>query len=147
MALSKRGLQRLKDDEGFRLTMYKCTAGKCTVGWGHNLDTPISQAAADMILADDIKHVEQALSQYDWYKRLCTPSNRARQDAIINLAFNVGIAGLLNFKRMIRALSDPRRTRYDIAAYELLDSKYAYQVQARAIRLAHMLRTGEYVDG
>ena len=62
-----------------------------------------------------------------------------RQRALINLTFNIGIEAVLGFHKMLSALIQQD---YETAAKELLFSRYAVQVGARATRLAHMLRTG-----
>ena len=64
-----------------------------------------------------------------------------RQDVLISLTFNMGLPRLRGFVNMLAALSDQM---WDVAAKELLDSKYALQVGNRALELAAMIRTGEY---
>ena len=64
-----------------------------------------------------------------------------RQAVLVNMAFNLGIAGLLAFKRMLAACE---RGEYAAAAREMLDSVWAKQVGARAVRLAEQMRTGEW---
>ena len=59
------------------------------------------------------------------------------QDALINLSFNMGIARLLQFKRMLLALKNKHWIK---AADELLDSRYATQVGQRALDVAEMIR-------
>ena len=41
--------------EGKKLEMYMDTVGVPTIGYGHNLQTPISEKAAMQILEDDVK--------------------------------------------------------------------------------------------
>jgi len=55
------------------------------------------------------------------------------------MAFNLGVDGLLSFRRMILAVD---RGNYDQAAREMLNSKWTAQVFARAIRLAKMMKEG-----
>ena len=54
--------------------------------------------------------------------------------------FNLGITRPSLFKNMIVALSE---SRFDDAATEALDSKWARQVGQRAQTVAAMIRTGE----
>ena len=56
------------------------------------------------------------------------------------MAFNLGYAGLLQFRQMWSALE---RHDYDEAARQMLDSRWAQQVGRRATELAAMMRTGE----
>lgn len=55
------------------------------------------------------------------------------------MCFNVGVSGLLAFKRMLAACE---RGDYGRAAEEMLDSKWAKQVGGRADELARMMQEG-----
>ena len=48
-------LEQLKRDEGMRRTAYQDSLGVWTVGVGHNLAVPLSDAAIEQILADDVR--------------------------------------------------------------------------------------------
>lgn len=127
--------------EGLRLKPYKCPAGYLTIGVGRNLETKgISREEALFLLRNDIKEIERALSKYDWYTKL----DPIRQKVLIDMCFNLGLAGLLQFKRMIAALAAGD---YKRAADEMVDSAWYHQVGTRARRLVEMMRTGEdYTD-
>jgi lysozyme len=58
---------------------------------------------------------------------------------LVNMAFNLGPTRLKGFKKFIAAFDAKD---WDGAVIEMLDSKWAKQVGARAIRLAKMVRTG-----
>lgn len=123
--------------EGLRLKPYKCPAGYLTIGVGRNLETKgISREEALFLLRNDIAEAERALSRYEWYTKL----DPIRQKVLIDMCFNLGLAGLLQFRRMITALN---LGDYETAADEMLASKWAKQVGARAQRLAQMMRTGQ----
>jgi len=127
----------LTRDEGIRFKPYKDSVGKLSVGVGHNLDdVPISYRAIMQILEDDILNVMGQLNAHvAWWPSL----NDVRQRVLANMAFNLGINGLLAFKQMLMAAQD---SDFERAAKEMLDSKWAKQVGARATRLAQMMRTG-----
>jgi lysozyme len=55
------------------------------------------------------------------------------------MAFNLGVPGLLKFKRTLAAI---RGKEYDRAAAMMLDSRWATQVGMRAERLSKMMATG-----
>jgi lysozyme len=124
-------------DEGLRLKPYRCTAGALTVGVGRNLDAKgISRAEAMVMLANDIDEVwREVVYALPWVTGL----SDARQRAICNLAFNMGISGLLQFKRTLAAIQSGR---YEEGASMLLDSRYASQVGDRAKRVAKQIREG-----
>ena len=127
--------------EGLKLKPYRCTAGKLTIGVGRNLDDKgISHDEAMYMLVNDIDDVRNALERYEWYTKL----DAVRQKVMIDMAYNLGMAGLLKFRKMIAALE---LGDYQAAADQMLDSRWARQVKTRADRLAEMMRTGEdYVD-
>ena len=127
---------QLRRDESVRDTMYRDELGNATVGVGHNLSTPLSARAIQMILEDDVsaKKIEMDAS-LPWAASL----DDARYGALLNLSFNMGVGGLLGFPRMLRAI---QAQDWDVAARELLDSRYARQVGDRATRLAAQLQTG-----
>ena len=123
--------------EGMRLKPYRCTAGKLTIGVGRNLDDKgISELEALYLLWGDMQEVMEALDGHDWYRGL----DPIRKKVIIDMAFNLGLGGLLQFKKMIAAieLSD-----YEEAAKQMLSSRWATQVGLRSMRLAEMMRTGK----
>jgi lysozyme len=129
-------IEQLKRDEGLRLKPYQDTVGKLTIGYGRNLvDKGISEEEAEMLLIDDVLYLRNRLTRYPWFLVL----NEPRQEVIINMAYNLGMTGLLGFKRMIAALNAHN---YSLAADEMLDSRWARQVGRRADELALQMRTG-----
>lgn len=131
-------VEMVKQHEGFREKPYKDTVDKLTIGFGWNLeDTPLNPFIAELILRDHILNTEIKLMNYDWFRM----QNRVRKDALIDMAVNMGVGGLLKFKRMIACLYDKD---YTGAKSEALDSKWAGQVGVRAHRISSMLESGEY---
>jgi lysozyme len=122
--------------EGCKLNPYKDTVGVLTIGYGRNLeDKGITKAEALMMLRNDIEDVKASLEPFSWYKK----QNPARKRTLVNMCFNLGLSGLLKFKRMIEALE---RDDYNQAAHEALDSKWAQQVGGRALEIAEVIRNG-----
>ena len=129
--------EALKFEEGFSAHCYICTAGAHTVGYGRNIDADggigISEDEADYLLRNDIERTIEECKQWDWFDDL----DPNRQSVMVQLCFQLGRPRLSNFKRMLSALADQD---YEAAAIELLDSRFASQVPARANRLADRLR-------
>lgn len=123
--------------EGLRLKPYRCTAGKLTIGVGRNLeDRGITESEAMHLLANDIVTVHRDLSaKLPWYKDL----DDTRQIALIDMAVNLGVDGLLRFSKMLAHL---HAKDYARAAAEALNSLWAKQVGARALTIADMISTG-----
>nr|WP_136252862.1 glycoside hydrolase family protein [Ningiella ruwaisensis] len=132
-------LEQIKLHEGLRLKPYKCTAGYLTIGYGRNLESKgISADEAEEMLLNDVSDVEQSLARHEL---LSSKHNDARRAVVINMAFNLGVAGLLAFKKTLDAY---RNQQYLTASIEMLDSKWAKQVGMRAKVLSEQMRTGEW---
>jgi lysozyme len=133
----ERLIEDLKHDEGLRLKPYRCTAGKLTIGVGRNLDdVGIFEAEADYLLGNDIASVAADLDRaLPWWREL----SDARQRALANMAFNLGLSRLLGFKNMLVALHGGE---FDRAADAALSSAWASQVGDRSKRIAAMFREG-----
>jgi lysozyme len=127
----------IKLNEGCKLEVYTCPAGKPTFGYGTNLevlDADINkiieqinnckdkEALAVDLLQREIVNCQQALNTQKWFT---DDLSEFQQAIILDLAYNIGVAGVLNFKKMIEAI---KQRNYGIASTEMLDSKYHYQM-------------------
>lgn len=129
-------VNQIKSDEGYRQLPYTDTTGNLTVGYGRNLaSVGIDQLEAEYLLRNDVIRILGELSSLIWFSGL----NDARQQVIVNMAFNMGIAGLLGFKNMIAAI---QKSDYANAAAEMLSSDWATQVGQRAVNLAVRMKNG-----
>lgn len=124
-------------DEGSRNRPYRDSVGKLTIGIGHNLDdVPLSPRAIRVIWEDDVEDHWLALQRaLPWIDTL----NPVRQRVLLNMAFNLGVPGLLAFKT---TLGHVKAGRFADASVAMLASLWARQVGARAQRLATQMRTG-----
>jgi lysozyme len=77
------------------------------------------------------------LKTLPWSSKLSEP----RLAVLINMAFQLGIGGLLEFKRTLGSIDDGQ---YSEASMEMLDSLWAQQTPERAKRLAKQMLTGEW---
>lgn len=126
---------------GDRHVVYNDHLGFATLGIGRLVDRRrgggISDAEALHLLTNDIDERHELLQRsMPVYKSL----DAVRQRAILNMSFQLGVEGLLKFKRMIAALT---RRDYGTAAVEALMSDYGKQTPARAKRVADMIETGK----
>lgn len=132
-------LDQLKRHEGRSLKPYKCPAGKLTIGYGRNLeDMGISEVEAMVMLRNDIEQCYEELSVFSWFEDL----DQVRQEALINMLFNLGLPTFLKFKKTLKYVAEGK---YSQAAAEMLNSKWATQVGDRAKELAYMMETGAYL--
>ena len=137
-------VEQLKIHEGVRTHAYLCSESKITCGVGRNLDSDggigLSEDEIDFLLNNDIKRCRHELEfHFDWVKEL----DDVRQDAMINLCFNIGITSLKKFSKALAAMNVHD---YETAAAEFLDSRWASQVGTRALDVTDMIRTGEYSE-
>lgn len=134
MTMLKTPLEQLiAEDEGLRLMPYKCSAGVLTVGYGTTF--PLSEVEAHLLMRNRLQLVlDQCERRFPWWPKL----SPARQQVIASMGYQLGIAGLMGFRRMLAALE---RGDYDGAAREMLDSKWAKRdTPGRAGRLAERMR-------
>lgn len=121
--------------------------GKLSIGIGRNLtDKPLSDKAIQFLLNEDIDEVLAGLDTHlPWWDR-GSLMNDVRQRVLVDLAFNLGISGLLAFRKFLLAV---QAAKWEDAKFELQQSRWARQVGDgpggvfdRADRLEHMILTG-----
>ena len=152
-------IDKLIEHEGMVLTVYQDTLGIDTIGIGRNLkdrgiskeeldhmDIPhidliyrdgITEADARYLAENDVQIVEDELLK----AHPCIAGlDAVRQLILIDMAFNMGVPRLRKFKKMWNAIHEEK---FDIAAKEMLDSRWANQVKLRSVKLANAMHTGE----
>jgi lysozyme len=93
---------------------------------------------ASFLLVGDIERARQALYQkLPWTLRI----SDARRGALVNMAFNMGIDKLMDFKK---TLAHMEAGRWFEASQEMLASTWAKQVGDRAVRLSDQVRLDEW---
>lgn len=136
----KKLIEQLKLHEGVRTHPYDCPAGYLTIGVGRNISETglgLSYDEIDYLLRNDIERCYQELDRLSWFMDLDT----VRQEALVNMCFNLGFPRLMKFTKMMGAMAE---NKFSLAAAEALDSKWARQVGQRAKDIAHMIEFGEY---
>ena len=133
--------EQLLRHEGEVLHAYQDHRGYTTIGVGRLIDEQrgggISHDEAMYLLDNDIRRITAQLRQTDWY----LDQNSVRKQAVANMAFQLGVEGLLSFERMIHNM---RVGYYGAASDEALDSLWAKQTPERAREIAAMIRSGEH---
>jgi lysozyme len=135
-------LQKVKEQllrhEGLKLKPYRCPAGKLTIGVGRNLDANgISQKEAFVLMENDILRCESQL--LDHIPIAYSGLNETRKSVLLNMCFNLGISGLLEFKNTLGFIGAGD---FERAANGMLASRWAKQVGRRAIELSELMRKG-----
>jgi lysozyme len=135
-------VRQLKSDEGEIPHAYQDHLGFWTIAVGRFIDKRkgggLRPKEIDFLLTNDIEDRVQALNKaLPWF----TDLDEARQGVLLNMAFQLGTAGLLAFTT---TLTHVRAGRYDEAATAMLQSKWAQQTPERAERMAEQMRTGKW---
>lgn len=132
----------LKLEEGFRDKPYYCTEGFPTVGYGRVIgkagdplpNITVSEPEECKLLVERIERTERAMSG------ILEGHNEPRRAVLVSMAYQMGVHGVLQFKRFLAAMKDKN---YDLAHDEMLDSKWARQTPARAKRHASVIESGD----
>lgn len=105
--------------ESYSSKMYKCPAGKFTIGYGRNIqDRGIRKDEAELMLKNDIRAVElELMSRILFFTAL----DRVRQNVLIEMAYNMGVPKLMKFKKTLKFIHE---SDYESASKEMLDSKW-----------------------
>ena len=135
-------ITQLSRDEGRVAYAYKDSLGYLTIGVGHLIDKAkggsLPDSIIDALLSYDIDtHANELFSKLPWVKDL----DEARQGVLINMAFNLGVDGLLAFKNTLALI---KAGKYSEASLEMLDSAWAKQVGDRSKRLSNQMRDGKW---
>lgn len=136
----------LKRFERFVARPYRDTNGFLTVGYGWNLDSdPMFEEAASIQLIHKVRQIEKELDMAtDLVGRVYRQVDDIRKEALIQMAFQMGVYGLGLFGNMLRAMLN---SNWELAYREALDSKWAKtDSPKRAIILARMIRTGRWPE-
>lgn len=143
---------QLKFEEGEELEVYPDSKKIPTIGVGHNLvanpyyqgkkiPNKITPEFMEELLDYDIGNIIGELRQR-WPR--IDEFDKARRDAFINMAFQMGVSRFMGFERM-RAAALSRN--WPLAHKEALNSKWAmYDSPERAKRVAGQLLTGKYYE-
>jgi len=140
----------LRQAEGVRTTCYDDATGQAirpgstvhghpTIGVGHRVDLPLSDAFIDALLDADITAAVQALDMaLPWWTGCTEPQQRA----LVELAFNLGVGGLVSkFPRFLLHLKGGQA---HAAGCDLDSALWAQQVgRTRAQRIVQQVQGGE----
>jgi len=104
MTTSSVGIALIKGFEGCRLTAYQCSASVWTIGYGStgahvHPGKRILQSDADALLIKDLTRFEDGVNNV-----VKVPISQAMFDALISLAFNIGL-GALGKSTLLRKLN------------------------------------------
>ena len=128
-------INKIKKHEGFRSTVYECTEGYETIGYGFAIkDLKLDEDIAELILirklADLVARIKET---FPWTK----DAPEVIQDVVVDMCYQLGINGFSKFKKTIYLLETEQ---YQEASVEMLDSLWAKQTPNRAKELSEEVR-------
>ncbi|MDD6056598.1 MAG: glycoside hydrolase family protein [Helicobacteraceae bacterium] len=138
------------DFEGFSAKVYKCPAGFNTIGYGRNIeanplsneeasalrDGQVSKEIALLWLKEELEKCYKALDKaLPFYKNL----DEARQVALLDMAYNLGIKGLLGFKNTLKFVE---KGDWINACINLEKSRWYKQVGRRSKKIVEIMQLG-----
>ena len=166
-------LQLLREFEGYYADPYLCPANKCTIGYGTNLEAhrkfipfedirkgslvgePLRRALinrgmrwskeiAEAAMIEELtKTHEELLKKCKAYSVLREKNEIARAEALLDMAYNMGIGSLLTFKTSLPLIE---KGEYSKAAENLKASRWYKQVGRRSRAICKIMETGQYVE-
>ena len=128
-------LKKIKEHEGFRSRVYKCTEGYDTIGYGFAVkDLELDEDIAEEILLRKLeKLIQRVRAKFKW---LDTVPHEV-QGVLVNMSYQMGVNGVSKFKKALHAM---QMFQWKIAADELMDSRWARQTPNRAKELSNIIR-------
>ena len=140
-------LDIIKEHEGFKSKPYsleyKTANGENvtekfkTIGYGFRMDyLEIDEEIAELILLRKIHEIEKNLdNNFDWYDDL----PESVRHGVISIVYQLGLTSFMSFRKTIGFLSEGK---WEEAADEALDSRWAVQTPSRAKAVTDMIRNG-----
>lgn len=153
----------LRIDEGYNNKLYKDTEGYWTIGigqlitknpskdvardelnklMGRNCDGQITQREAEELFNRSVDKARKGILANASLKPVYDVLDEIRRCALINMVFQMGVAGVAGFPKGMRLLKEKQ---WDKAAVELADSRwYKTQTPNRAKRVIATFKTGTW---
>lgn len=134
--------EQLRREEGCVPHVYLDHLGFATLGVGRLVDKRkgggLTDDEIDYLLRNDVARCEDDLDKHlPWWRSLSEP----RQAVLIGMRFQMGMTGLLGFRK---ALAEMERGDFTAAATHMLESRWATQTPGRAARMARQLSQNEW---
>tara|TARA_Y100001938_G_C7994910_1_gene381507 strand:+ start:63 stop:467 length:405 start_codon:yes stop_codon:yes gene_type:complete len=128
-------VESIKQSEGYRSRVYKCTEGYETIGYGFAIkDLHLDEDICDMILERKLGELKLRIhKEFEFVLDL----PESVQDVVIEMCYQMGLSGFSKFKKTIQFL---RLGDFKSASTEMLDSRWYRQTPNRAKRLSQIVK-------
>ena len=127
--------ERIKEHEGHRGKVYKCTEGFDTIGYGFAIkDLVLSKEVSDKILDEILDSLTKRVeATFDWVDSV----PEAVKEVLIEMSYQMGVSGVSKFKLALKAMKSHD---WEESANQMLDSRWAVQTPNRAKELSNIVR-------
>lgn len=139
----------LQYEEGFREKPYLCSEGYPTVGTGirigpngadlKNYEFTVPKEVDAVWLQSILNSTMKGMLSNERIARAMNVLDEARTSVLVSMAYQMGVAGLAQFKNTLALIESKR---FEDAAVAMLQSKWAKQTPNRAKRHAEQMRSG-----
>lgn len=132
-------IRKLVTHGGLRGSALKTALLKRGMSW--------SMEEAEQAMLEEVTECRGGLeTRCPQFVKLVGMGEMARAEVLLNMAFNLGVPGLLKFKNTLAMLDKAiaGKGSYAAVARGMLDSRWARQVKGRARQLARQMETGVY---
>lgn len=124
-------IENIKKSEGFVDHVYQDSLGIDTIGYGTKM--PLTEKECELLLVHRLDKLKDEIFDK---KSITILLPEKRQDVIFEMCYQMGVRGVLNFKKMWKAIEAGD---YNEASKQMLDSKWANQTPQRASGLAKIM--------
>ena len=124
-------VESIKKHEGFSSTVYQCTEGYDTIGYGFAIkDLDIDEDISTLILMKKLHPLlQRILIAFTWFEDIDVKA----KGVVVEMCYQLGLRGFSKFKKTIYYLETEQ---YEEASIEMLDSLWAKQTPNRAKELS-----------
>ena len=124
---------RIKKNEGFSIKPYKDILGKPTIGYGHLIKNKERHLFFKKQTKESLNKVFEndfntALISFQQHFNTSKTRPKKTKELIIEMIFQIGVGGVLKFKKMIRQIEKNNK---HLAALEMMDSLWYSQTPKR----------------
>ena len=134
---------QLRRQEGEVLHAYYDPLGYLTIGVGRLIDKRkgggITNVESAFLLNNDIERIRREVNDSLPWVPMLSP---ARQGVLYNMAFQLGVDGLLGFRNTLTMIEQGQ---YEKAALAMLNSKWAGQTPERALEMSNQMRLDRWI--
>ena len=112
MITSSRGIEFIKEREGFKSLPYRDDAGWLSIGYGHRMgdydddlakEEPLPEELAEAVLREDLQTAELTVNRFVANH---VKINQNQFDALVSLVFNIGMGNFLKSTVLSRLLEN-----------------------------------------